>query len=347
VAFLARHPRLAELLTGLGLLAAAWVGARLLSWLFARLLARARGTPTAVDDRLVSALRRPVTWSLFLLGAWAAVHRSPLPERLQRGLDGALFLAAVALVALCLARAFGILLAWYTEESRHPSAEGLAREFGPLVTRVGEVFIVVVAAITVLQRFGVNVQSLVVSLGVGSLAVGLAAQDTLANMFAGFTLMLDRPFKAGDRVMLAGGEQGDVEGIGMRATRIRTLDETLLVVPNSLLVKERLTNLSRPTRAQALRVEVAVAYGSDLGKAKAVLAQASRECPEVDPAAAPLVLVSRLGDSGVHLTVVAQARDYERLAVARSQVCQAVYERLREAGVEIPYPTRTVIQREA
>jgi small-conductance mechanosensitive channel len=323
------------------------VAARLLSWLFGRVLARARGTPTAVDDRLVSALRRPVTWGLFLLGAWAAVHRSPLPARLLAWLDGALFLAAVALVALGLARAFGILLAWYTEESRHPSAEGLAREFGPLLTKVGEVFIVVVAAITILQRFGVNVQSLVVSLGVGSLAVGLAAQDTLANMFAGFTLMLDRPFKAGDRVLLASGEQGDVEAIGMRATRIRTLDEALLVVPNSLLVKERLTNLSRPTRAQVLRVEVAVAYGSDLERVKAVLEGASQECPEVDPAVAPLVLVSRLGDYALHLTVVVQARDYERLALARSEVCQAAYRRLREAGLEIPYPTRTVIQREA
>ena len=74
-----------------------------------------------------------------------------------------------------------------------------------------------------------------VSLGVGSLAVGLAAQDTLANMFAGFTLMLDRPFRVGDRIQLASGEVGDVEAIGMRATRIKTSDETILVVPNSLL----------------------------------------------------------------------------------------------------------------
>jgi small-conductance mechanosensitive channel len=92
----------------------------------------------------------------------------------------------------------------------------------------------------------VNVSSLVVSLGVGSLAIGLAAQETLSNMFAGFTLMLDRPFQAGERIRLASGEVGDVLAIGMRATRIKTLDETILVVPNNILVRERLVNMSRP-----------------------------------------------------------------------------------------------------
>src|SRR6185295_9657089 len=102
----------------------------------------------------------------------------------------------------------------------HPAAAAseVAREFTPLFSKVGRVFIALVALTMLLQHFGVNVASLVVSLGVGSLAVGLAAQDTLANMFAGFTILLDQPFRVGDRIQLATGEIGDVQSIGMRST---------------------------------------------------------------------------------------------------------------------------------
>jgi small-conductance mechanosensitive channel len=158
--------------------------------------------------------------------------------------DLALFAAAVVLVAVAAARALRIVLEWY---AARPHVEGeAAREFLPLLGRLGQVFLALVAVITILQQLGVNVASLVVSLGVGSLAVGLAAQDTLSNMFAGFTLLLDRPFRVGERIQLASGEAGDVEQIGMRATLLRTGEGTLLIVPNSALVKERLLNLSRP-----------------------------------------------------------------------------------------------------
>ena len=140
---------------------------------------------------------------------------------------------------------------------------------------MGKVFIALVAVTVLLQHFGVNVASLVVSLGVGSLAIGLAAQDTLANMFGGFTLMLDRPFRVGDRIQLATGEVGDVEAIGMRATRIRTTDEMLLVVPNSALVKDRVVNYNLPSRALTTNVEVDVAYGSPLDAARSLLAEAT------------------------------------------------------------------------
>ena len=106
-------------------------------------------------------------------------------------------------------------------------------------------------------------------------AAYLGAQDTLASMFAGFTILLDQPFRVGDRIQLATGETGDVQSIGMRATSIKTGDDTILIVPNSILVKERLVNQSRPTRHLATRVDVGVAFGSDLGKVKEVLRAAA------------------------------------------------------------------------
>jgi small-conductance mechanosensitive channel len=262
-------------------------------------------------------------------------------------LDLVVFVLGVVLLALALARSYSIVLDWAVSRRPADSMAALGREFSPLFNRLGQVFIALVALSIVLQRFGVNPASLVVSLGVGSLAVGLAAQDTLSNMFAGFTLMLDRPFRAGDRIRLATGEWGDVEAIGMRATLIRTGDETLLIVPNSLLVKERVVNLSRPTRGITSRVEVGVAYGSDLARVKRLLKEAALESPKVDAARAPVVLVTKFGEFAVNCVVIFWALDYLEQGLALSEVHEAVYRRLAQEGIEIPFPTRRILQQAA
>jgi small-conductance mechanosensitive channel len=331
-----------ELLVSAGILLASYLSARFLLFLLGRTLARAaRRTARPLDDRAIKGLERPLTYALFLIGAYAAVHRVPATGGWIDRLDQALYALAVVLVSLALIRAYGILLAWYQAESRR--GEVLATEFGPLLSKLGGLVIVVLGLIAVLNHFGVNVQSLVVSLGVGSLALGLAAQDTLANMFAGFTLMLDRPFKIGDRIQLATGEVGDVETIGMRATQIRTLDETFLIVPNSSLTKERLVNLSRPSRSITTRLEVGLAYGTDLAQAKRILREAALSSEYVDQDRAPQVLVLRFADFSVNFQLIFWARDYTQQGLARSQVHEEAYRLLRGAGIEIPVPVRRIV----
>jgi MscS family membrane protein len=310
--------------------------ARLLSVLFARVLSvAARRTPSTLDDHLVIALQRPLAAAIFLTGAYIAVHRLPLSELWLRRLDSGLFVTGVFLLAVALVRSYGILLEWYGRESK-AATTSLAVEFGPLFSKVGKAFIGVLAAIAVLQHLGVNVASLVVSLGVGSLAVGLAAQDTLANMFAGFTLMLDRPFRVGDRIQLASGEQGDVEAIGVRATVIRTSDESLLIVPNSALVKERLINLSQPTRRLAVQVPVAVAFGSDLALVRRILTEAALAGSHLDRDREPVALVTAFTDLAVAMMLKFWVKDYNDAGLARTEVLERVHDRLRQEGIEIP-----------
>ena len=342
---LGRHPQLQEALISLAILALAYLGARLTSSLFGRILTRAaQRTASTLDDRLVAALKGPVTCVLFLAGAWAAVERLPLAEKWATRVHHGLFVLAVVLVAVALTRAYLILLRWYVTESGRVGGEGPAREFGPLFSNLGKTFVIVIAVIIVLQSLGVDVASLVVSLGVGSLALGLAAKDTLANMFAGFTIMLDRPFHVGDRIQLSTGEVGDVESIGTRVTRLRTVDETLLLVPNSLLVQDRIVNRNRPTRHIVTRVEVGVAYGTDLARARAVLVEAALASPYVEAERPPEALVIRFGDFSVALRVVFWARDQAEQALASSSVHQEIYRRFAEEGIEIPFPVQRVIQ---
>jgi small-conductance mechanosensitive channel len=337
-------PRLRAVLESAAIALGAYLGARLVSHVMARVLVRAAAsTRGTLDDRVVAALQRPITYTVFLAGAWVAVHHLPLRPRFAAWLDSGLFVLGVILASLALIRGWGILMGWYATQSRHAAREGLTREFAPLFSRLGVIFIAVLAVIALLQHFGVNVASLVVSLGVGSLAIGLAAQDTLANMFAGFTLMADRPFRVGDRIRLSGGELGDVQEIGMRATLIRTLDDTILVVPNGVLVKERVVNLSQPTRGLTSRVEVGVAYGSDLALVRRVLAEAALASEYTDRERAPVVLVTKFADFFVNVLLIFWVRDYTEQGLALSQVHEEIDRRFREAGVEIPFPVRRIV----
>jgi small-conductance mechanosensitive channel len=325
-------------LLGLALLCGSYLAARVLSWLFGTLVLRAAAkTPSELDDRLVRALRRPLTAALFLVGAYASVHQLPVDAAWHVRFDRALFVVAALVVTVALVRAWTILTHWYATESRLGTENGLTREFTPLLAKLGRVFLVLVATIAVLQHFGIDVNSLVVSLGVGSLAVGLAAQSTLANMFAGFTLLVDRPFAVGERIRLASGEIGDVEWIGMRSTRLRTLDGSWLVIPNSVLVNERVLNLSRPTHAVAARVELAVPFGADLERVKELLAASAAVSPRVDPQRPPRVLLTRFTETHVQLQLVFWAREYTEQGAAQSEVSEEAYRRLVAAGIA-PFP---------
>jgi small-conductance mechanosensitive channel len=326
--------RLRDVLVSLLLLASSYLVARIVSYLFGRAIKGAvRRTSSALDEGLLQAVQRPITYAVFVVGAYAAAQRLPLKERVANAVDDALFVFGVLFVTVALVRTFAVLLDWYTADTA--GAPEAAREFGPLVSKIGTVFITLVALTTVLERFHVNVSSLVVSLGVGSLAVGLAAQDTLSNMFAGFTLLLDRPFRVGERIRLPSGEVGDVVGIGMRATTLKTLEEAVLIVPNSLLVKDRLTNLSRPSRALAASVELVVTYGADLDKVRSLLMEAAAGSDLLAPESKPSVSVRRFGEYGLHVAVGFQARDYASLDAARSDVAQRAHRALCQAGIEI------------
>ena len=340
-------PRVRESLVSLGILLGSYLAARFLSFLFGRVVARAaKRTVTTFDDRLVGAVKRPVTYALFLIGCYAAAHRSPLPEGWTRRLDAVLLVLSILLITLALARTWTIFVEWYSTHSAAAQAGAIGTQFAPLLSKIGRAILVLLSVITILQQLGVNVASLVVSLGVGSLAVGLAAQETLANLFAGFTLTLDRPFFVGDRIQLTTGEVGDVEIIGMRSTRIRTPDETVVIIPNSVLVKERLVNLSRPTRQLVVRIDVSVAYGTELALAKQVLAEAARGAAYAGAGMEPVVILTQLGETAVTLRVVLQARDYTEAHLVRSEVLETIYRRFAELGIEVPIPVRRIIQEE-
>ncbi len=194
----------------------------------------------------------------------------------------------------------------------------------------------VVALVMAASQLGINVAAALAGLGVVGIAVGFAAQETIANMIAGFLIFWDRPFKVGDWISTQG-RYGEVRDITLRTTRLRTHDNTFVVIPNKQVIGELLVNHSMFGESR-VSVPVGIAYKESINDAREVILDAVRGLDGVLTAPSPTVVVDSLGDSSVNLSVrvwVGQAVD--EVAV-RFRVVEASKKALDAAGIEIPFP---------
>ncbi len=329
------------LLTCLVLLVA-WLAAQVYVFVIDHVARRlASRTSSSLDDKILLVVRRPGFVIIVLIGVYAAVHRYQF--RLRGVFDGALFVLAVLVVFYCLLAVLGVLLEWWGEKLlRDRPGENVAGDLLPITEKFLKIVLIVIATIMVLDHFAIDVKSILVTLGLGSLAIGLALQDTLANMFGGFTIMIDRPFRVGDRIQLQTGEVGDVKTIGIRSTTVQMLDSNLLIVPNSLLVKNAIINHSYPDARAQVVIDVGVAYGTNLARVKEILLEAARRHPEVLDQPPPSVFFKAFGDFALQFVVICYAKSFRSVLAVKDAVNSDVNERFEKEGIVIPYPVQTL-----
>jgi MscS family membrane protein len=192
-------------------------------------------------------------------------------------------------------------------------------------------------------RFGVEVSALVTTLGIGSLAIALAAQETLGDMISGFTIMIDQPFTVGDRVEIQDIDTwGDVVDIGLRSTRILTRDNRMVSVPNSVIGKGLVVNYSVPSTVYRVETHVGVAYGTDVEYARTVMVEAIRAEDWVMKDKLIEALMLEFGDSALIFRVRCWIEDYVETRRIIDKMNTALYLALNEAGIDIPFPQRTL-----
>lgn len=299
-------------------------------------------TATTLDERLLDVLLERVIPLSMIVGGYMATRevRSALsPEHVTHHqvldyIEIALFVLLVVVLTRLANRLIRSTFGWYMEEISEKTHSDIAPTVAPLLSKIINIVLVLIAGMVLLDHFGINIGSLLVSLGVGSLAIALAAQETVANMIAGFVILVDQPFRVGDRIRLPSGEEGDVAQIGLRSTRILNYDGNLLVVPNGELVKNRIVNFSYPNSAVRISVEVSVSPGADMAKVKALLLEAVTNHPEVGTAGAPSVALVSIGDGSLRLQAGANIADYRKKFAVETEVRETCYAKLKEAGIE-------------
>jgi small-conductance mechanosensitive channel len=297
-----------------------------------------------IGSILLTTLRVPsVMWAL-ALGLYGALEASDLPPRLVTlfGLTlRALIILSVTLVAVNLTTA---LISLY----------GARRAFLMPVTGLTQAFaramVLILGGLVLLGSLGIAITPLLTALGVGGLAVALALQDTLKNLFAGMHILADRPIRVGDYVRLESGEQGSVQDIGWRSTRLRMLRNNLIVIPNAKLAESIVVNYSLPEARTYLRVRVGASYGSDPAQVETALldvaSDAAREVPGVLADPAPFVRFIGFGESALDFGLFCHVAEITDELLVRHELRKRIVRRFREEGIDIPFPIRTVHLRE-
>ncbi len=308
-------------------------------------------TKNTLDDAVMGALHRPVSLSILLVGLYLALQALRIWSDSQRQVLSNVA-AAVAVVVLVYAglRVFNAACQWYVEEmAAAPSKARLGRQQVATGRKIVNLVVLSVGILVVLNQLGVKVGPLLAGLGIGGLAVALALQDTLSNLFAGFSVVLDRPIAVGDFVKLESGEEGFVEEIGWRNTKIRMWANNVVIIPNAKLVQSVITNYYLPRQEMSVYISCGVSYDSDLEKVERVCIEVGKEVMSRVPGSAtdwtPVVRFKEFGDFSINFIVVLRVKDFGSQYALHHEYVKALHRRFAEEGIEIPFPIQTVIMR--
>jgi MscS family membrane protein len=259
-------------------------------------------------------------------------------------LSTGVFILAVLLFSHLLSRLFRSSVAWYADEVSRKNRNNLAPTVVPFASKLINIVIFFIVGMIILDHLGVNIGGFLVSLGVGSLAVALAAQETIANMIAWFVILVDQPIRIGDKIRLPSGDEGEVAEIGLRSTRIISYDNNLVVIPNSELVKNRLTNLTLPDPSSRVVIEIPVAYGTDIDRARKVILGIVSSRNDIQKAPAPHLYTMAFGEAAVQLRLHARTADIGKKFDIETELREQIYGALRNAGIEFPRIQRFIPQ---
>jgi small-conductance mechanosensitive channel len=216
----------------------------------------------------------------------------------------------------------------------------------PLFDLILTVLVVGAAAYALLLVWNINPTAWLASAGVLGIAVGFAARDTLANLFAGFFIIADAPYKVGDYVVLDTGERGEVTKVGIRSTRILTRDDVEITVPNSMMANSQIYNESGGKWERfRIRIKVGVAYGSDVDAVCELLERIAVEHETVCDDPTPRVRMRGFGDSSLDFELLCWVAQPAQRGLVTHELYKSIYKALNEADIEIPFPQRDIWMR--
>lgn len=340
----------------------AFIGSKLLAFIVKRIIKPfVARTQTDLDDKLIKVTGSGIYKVAFVGGIFLALEFFETGARSQSKLlpkplievypffntlliilDGILFIILILLILNITFKVVTLLFDWYAEKINADSDRNLSGSLFPLLKKVSKILLFILGVVVVLAKFHVDISAFVVSLGVGSLAIALAAQETLSNMISGFIIMTDRPFRIGDRIRYADTQVGDVLEIGIRSTKLLDFDNNIVIIPNNEIVKSRLVNITYPNSLTRVIVEVGVAYGSDINKVKEILLSVANNDETCSQQMPPEVFLINFGESSLDMRLVARTDDYKNAWAMQCRMREKIYDEFNKHSIEIPFPQRVV-----
>jgi small-conductance mechanosensitive channel len=340
--FLQPYPYLQALLIIFVFLVLAFLVDRVISGVVSRVVSR---TQTQLDDRLVAIMHRPIFTTVALMGLILATYQLDINYLVLLGTIGIIKTLLVLIWLTFGLRLSGMMLS--AMKRREDRFQFVQQTTEPLLKNALAVLLFVAAAYTILMAWDVNVTGLVASAGILGLALSFAAQDTLANLFAGVAILADRPYQIGDYVIIDSGERGQVTQIGLRSTRLLTRDDVEVSIPNSVMGNAKIVNeAGGPPQRYRIRASVGVAYGSDIDEVMKVLVGVASEHPKVHENPEPRARFRTFGESSLDFDLLCWIqRPADRGLVVHELNC-AIYKKFDAEGIAIPFPKRDLYIKE-
>lgn len=297
-------------------------------------------TKTDIDDRIIDIIHRPIYLTIILAGLAATVGYLGQPERFVFYSDNILYSAIAVLWAVTIIKLSNAII----EDAIHKVSDvtGLSKDISPLIKNVSKIVIIVAAGMVMLSIWKINITPLMASAGILGAGVAFAAKDTIANFFGGISVFVDKPFKLGDYIVLDKGERGEVVAIGVRSTRIKSRDDALITIPNSLVASSKIINESAPVPNCRARIPVSVAYGSDIDLVERTLLEIASGSENIIAEPAPRVRFREFAESGLNYELLCWIKEPALRGLAVHELNRTIYKRFSELGIKIPFPQKDV-----
>lgn len=311
--------------------------------ILASLLQLTKKTESDIDDIIIESASNPILILLVASGGAIAyqfltpeVYRKLLVPWVPLGLKSLTIFSVILYVDQVLSR---LLTSYSAKVEFLKISQGLMR--GILHALVFGIGILII-----LDSIGISITPIIASLGIGSLAIALALQPTLENLFSGFQIIMDQPVKPGHFIKLESGEEGIVEKISWRSTWVRQLPNNTIIIPNKVLVNSRVLNYHYPTKDLSFTIDVGVHYNSDLNFVEKITIEvAEKVLKDISGGVSefkPVVRFNSLGASSINFAVVLRAADYTDIGLLRHEFIKALTYRYAKEGINIPYPTTAI-----
>ncbi|HEX8948085.1 MAG TPA: mechanosensitive ion channel domain-containing protein [Dissulfurispiraceae bacterium] len=286
-----------------------------------------------VGDRFVDIIRRPLFLTIILFGIGLAITYLRPAEKAALYID-ALVYSVMTVIWMFAAVKVGNLII-ENAVFKVSDVTGLGKDVVPLVENVLKLVVIVAGLMVILSLWRINIIPLIASAGIAGAAVALAAKDTIANFLGGISLFVDKPFKIGDYIVLDRGERGEVVAIGIRSTKVRTLDDIMITMPNSLIINTKIVNESAPTPYLRIRMPVGVEYGSDIDFVEKTLVSLALQNENVIKEPAPRAMFASFGDSTLNFELLCWIKEPALRAKTIDELNRGIYRKFSESGIKI------------
>lgn len=316
------------------------VGKLIKSTIFPLLHRKARKTENSIDDAVIDLFARIVIPLFWVIGVWVAYHFSNLFAEYKPDIKIAIYV-------------FNIII--FTWASSHFIAEiiqlyifrkGKVFPNTSIFTNIIKILVYSVGILFVMHVLGIPIAPALTALGVSGLAVALALQDTLSNLFAGLQMLAAKKLKPGDYIQLDTGDEGFVEDIAWRNTTIRALGNHIIIVPNSTMAGSIVKNFILPDSQNSVLVPVGVAYDSDLKMVERITIEVGTGIQKSVEGAVenhiPFIRYNEFADSSINFNVILRSSDFTSQYLIKHEFVKALHDRYNKEGIEIPFPIRTV-----